>query len=167
MNDVVKNIILNWYEKAQTEDNIFNRFISLWIAFNAYYAANDSRASEHEQLRFIRDIHKTLFLSVTHEHPDEFSAFKEYIETKKQNRGFIQDLRYDVKEEKHKKQYRNLDSLCEYLDCVYQIRCNLFHGGKDIADAQDEKLVELASNTLIVFFGKFLKEEGIIHLHKN
>jgi hypothetical protein len=45
---------------------------------------------------------------------------------------------------------------------VYQIRCNLFHGGKDIADAQDVQLVTLALDSLSMFLKVIFEQEGII-----
>lgn len=158
-----RDLICRWYKKSQQADDcVFDRFISLWISLNAYYAASNLRASERDQLEQFQNAHKNLFPFVVQANAIEFKNFKEYIETKHQNTGFIQDLRYKVGDEKHKKRYQNLESLCEYLSCIYQIRCNLFHGGKDIADAQDQRLVELALSTLSIFLKKVFKEKNIL-----
>lgn len=166
-NEIVKLIISRWYEKSknatQQPDDVFDRFISLWIAFNAYYAVRNPRVPERAQLEWVRSAHKKLFPSIVRAHNQKFEDFKKYIEDKLNNSGFIKDLRYaEVDKEEYKKRYQNLESLCEYLECVYQIRCNLFHGGKNLVDAQDKKLVELALSTLTVFLEEILKQEGII-----
>lgn len=167
-NEKVRSIIYGWYEKSQgvvqqpRPDDVFDQFISLWIAFNAYYAAGNLRASEHDQLEWFKNTHKPLFFSIVEAQADEFKLLKNYIETKDCNKGFVQDLRHEVDKEEHKKRYQNLASLCEYLECIYQIRCNLFHGGKNPMDAQDEKLVKFAHATLSIFLKEILKQEGII-----
>lgn len=164
MSNVNKDLVRRWYNKSQEDGNIFDKFISLWIPFNAYYAANNLKASERDQLEQFKNSNKVLFLSVVQENTTEFVKFKEYIEIKPQNTGFIQDLKYRVGEEGHKKRYQNLQSLCEYQSCIYQIRCNLFHGGKDVTDTQDEKLVKLAFYTLSIFLKKVFENENILSL---
>lgn len=159
MDNINKDLIRRWYEKSQQEnDNVFDGFISLWIAFNAYYAGDNLKESEHKQLDLFQNANKIIFSYVVKENDNKFNEFKSYIATKPQNTGFIQDLRYDVGDEKYKRRYQNLESLCEYQSCVYQIRCNLFHGGKDIADAQDKKLVKLALFTLSIFLKKVFEK---------
>ena len=165
MNNTKKDLIYRWYKKSQQEDkNIFDRFISLWISFNAYYSRNNLKLSEHEQLDLFQNANKVIFSSVVKADNVEFLKFKEYIATKNQNAGFIQNLRYEVGDEKNKKRYQNLESLNEYLGCVYQIRCNLFHGGKDVADTQDETLVELALSTLSILLKRVFEKENILSL---
>lgn len=163
MDNINKGLISRWYQKSQKEgkegDDVFDRFISLWIAFNAYYAGNNLSESEYKQLDLFQSANKVLFYSIVEENLTEFEKFKKYIETKPQNTGFIQDLRYPVGDEKNRKRYQNLKSLCEYRDCIYQIRCNLFHGGKDIADAQDQELVKFALSTLSIFLKKVFEKK--------
>lgn len=164
MDNINKDLIRRWYQKSQQEkDNVFDRFISLWIAFNAYYAGNNLKESEHKQLDLFQNTNKVIFSSTVKEYATKFNEFKNYIATKLQNTGFIQDLRYDVGDEKYKRRYQNLESLCEYQSCIYQIRCNLFHGGKDIADAQDQELVRLALSTLSIFLKKVFEENSILN----
>lgn len=164
MDNINKDLIRRWYKKSQQKnDNVFDRFISLWIAFNAFYAGNNLKESEHKQLDLFQNANKVLFYSIVEKNSTEFENFKKYIETKPQNTGFIQDLIYPVGDEKNMKRYQNLKSLCEYQSCIYQIRCNLFHGGKDIADAQDEKLVKLVLSTLSIFLKKVFEEKNILN----
>ena len=163
MNNINIGLICRWYQKSQQgDDDVFDQFISLWISFNAYYAVNNFGASECDQLRQFQNANKVIFSSTVKKESARFSEFKDYIATKHQNAGFIQDLRYEVIDEKNMKRYKNLESLREYLSCVYQIRCNLFHGGKDTADAQDKKLIELAMSTLSIFLKIVFQKENIL-----
>ncbi|MBU4332492.1 hypothetical protein KKD20_05225 [Patescibacteria group bacterium] len=162
MIDNQRELIRRWFEKSKEEENSFDGFISLWISFNAFYAAEHLLESERQQLRNIYDEYKDSFVGLVDNHSETFQEFKHYIEIKPVNTGFIQDLRYPVEKEKHKKRYQNLGSLCEYLDCVYQVRCNLFHGGKNLEDGQDQEIVSRAYNSLAVFLERIYGLMGIL-----
>jgi len=162
MNDKLKDLIKEWFCKSREMDNCFDQFIWLWISFNAFYAHDHLQESELSQLRIFRDQFKELFRKVVTGNDRAFKEFKHYIDTKPENTGFIQDLRFSDGEERHKKRYYNLTSLCEYIDCIYQIRCNLFHGGKNPEDGQDENIVKHAYDTLVVFCEIIYKQVGIL-----
>lgn len=162
MIDNQRELIRRWFEKSKNEGNPFDGFISLWISFNAFYVAERLKQSEQQQLDNVYAEYKDVFAELINNTPETFQEFKHYIEIKQENTGFIQDLRYEVGEEKHKKKYQSLDSLCEYLGCVYQVRCNLFHGGKSLEDGQDQEIVSRAYNSLIVFLERVYGVTGIL-----
>lgn len=61
-------------------------------------------------------------------------------------------------ETKYKKYQGDFKS---FIDVIYQIRCNLFHGRKDISeDKRDIYLVGLALNLLLPFFKKILEKQN-------
>ena len=150
------------YPKCKEMDNPFDKFIALWVSFNSFYACEHLHDSEAKQLKMLEDMYKDIFSRVVATNKKAFADFKNYIDTKPKNSGFIQDLRYPVSKEKYKKRYYNLTSFCEYLGCVYQVRCNLFHGGKDLEDGQDENIVQHSYITLQIFLEALYKAEGII-----
>ena len=157
-----KVLIRRWFEKSSENSNSFDAFISLWISFNAFYASKKGIRSEQNQLHNIKDRYKKLFSDFVSSNGKQFEDFKTYIENKGQNPGFIQDMRVSSEQEEYKKRYLNITSLCEYLDCLYQVRCNLFHGNKALNDSQDEKLVRYAYVSLKKFLEKLYKKEGIL-----
>lgn len=154
-------LIGRWFKKSYEMNNPFDRFIAIWISFNSFYACEYLHENEIRQLKILEDKYKDIFKSVVDTNKFFFSNFRNYINTKPENPGFIQDLRYSVDKEKHKKRYYNLTSFCEYLGCVYQVRCNLFHGGKSLADGQDENIVGHSYITLSVFLEKLYKIERV------
>ncbi len=162
MKDNQKNLIKRWFEKSKDEENPFDKFISLWISFNAFYAAEHLLEPEWQQVKNIKDEYKDIFVGVVANNSAVFEEFKNYIKVKSENFGFIQDLRYLVEKEKHKRRYLNLNSLCDYLECVYQVRCNLFHGGKNLKDGQDVEIVERAYQSLVVFLTAIYEQERIL-----
>ena len=154
-------LIARWFEKSKEMKNVFDKFIALWISFNSFYACEHLHDSERKQLQIFGDTYKEFFKSVVDANMSPFIDFKKYIDNKPKNSGFIQDLRYPVAKEKHKKRYYNLTSFCEYLKCVYQVRCNLFHGGKYLEDGQDENIVKHCHSTLLIFLEKLYEREKV------
>lgn len=156
------NLIKRWFEKSKRQRNSFDKFISLWISFNAFYAAEHLQKSEKQQLNNINNEYKKVFSGLVHSNPRSFQDLKTYIETKPRNTGFIQDLRFSVGREKYKRRYLNIASLCEYLDCVYQVRCNLFHGGKSLEDGQDEEIVRRSYKSMTIFLKEIYRRRNIL-----
>jgi hypothetical protein len=154
-------LIARWFRRSKEMDNPFDKFIALWISFNSFYACEHLDDSEARQLQILEDTYKNIFKSVVDANEKFFADFKNYIDTKPVNSGFIQDLRYSVNKEKNKKRYYNLTSFCEYLGCIYQVRCNLFHGGKNLEDGQDQNIVRYSYATLLVFLEELYKVEEI------
>jgi hypothetical protein len=155
--------IKRWYSKAKHQRNYFDRFISLWISFNAYYAYKDLEKSEQQQLKKFQKKHKAEFNSVCNY--SEFSEFKRYIDTKTRNTGFIQDLRYGKdtdREIRNRKYYSIVTNFEQYIGCVYQVRCNLFHGGKNLEDGQDEEIVKLAYKSLLKLITAVYMKKSIL-----
>lgn len=160
-------LINRWFEKSEKELNPFDKFISLWISFNAFYAHRHLQKKEQDQLKEFRIEYGSIFKDIFNNGKlnDAFIAFQAHIHDKPRNPSFIQDLRFELdtdKERKNRKYYHNLNDLNQFIKCVYQVRCNLFHGGKDLKDGQDEIIVNLAFNSLKTLLTQVYIYEGIL-----
>jgi hypothetical protein len=51
---------------------------------------------------------------------------------------------------------RNRSNLTEVISAVYQVRCNLFHGGKTPENPRDERLVEASHCIVLKLVGPLL-----------
>jgi hypothetical protein len=148
-----EEIVKRWYEKAEDEDVPMDKFICYWISFNCFFRIKPSAKGER---MVIEELSKDqIFLSYFTEGIDE-SLFK-YIKVKEHNKGFVQDLRHKLgtqKEIENRATYDKVSDLKQFLFCIYQIRCNLFHGDKLPDDSNDLKLFEASNES----FGSFLKK---------
>lgn len=134
-----EEITRRWYEIAShgaaTAPDSFFRFIAIWIAFNALYA------SRHGGARTDRDQVKSFAGSQQAKRRHE-----ELLTLDTQYQNAIQDIRYrgvfNSRNPQRRYQVPNNRNLKDLLNCVYQIRCNLFHGGKRPDDVRDATLVE-------------------------
>lgn len=135
--------------------NPFVRFMNVWIGFNALYASlNDSvdgdwnqvkKAAEDEQLV---QMHRRLL-----RHP----SLPEYSEAIEVLAGHgVTNVKTG-----RRRNIRSEKPLLDVLGCIYQVRCNFFHGGKLMSNRRDTELVTAAfvvmSNLLVFYFtGKVL-----------
>jgi hypothetical protein len=141
------DIINTWYRlaskgtiDASEDSDVFFKFIAVWVAFNALYASRYSNETgDREQvLRFagqpdVVDGHRGLTAGDT--------AYVAAINVLKEHG--VANLRGGGR-----RKISNINNLNEVLSCAYQVRCNLFHGGKAPGNPRDESLVG-ASYTIV------------------
>ena len=143
-----------WLQRAE-RGRVFvddgDRFISLWIAFNGWMkrkfgeAVKDctliDRLKESEEARIVfEDLRRNE------------TSFNESL--RELSQYTVADMRYLEDQNKVKKYDGSFDSLIEVL---YRVRCNLFHGRKEInEDKKDFDLVKLSYRILLPMFKAFL-----------
>lgn len=149
--------ITEWVKRSKRREgkdyiDMGDKFISLWIAFNAWAknkfgeTKSDSDLIK-ETINFteMKDVFRNL------KKDDEFQQLLLVL----QNYS-IADMRYPEEKSKKIKYDGSFKSLVESL---YRIRCNLFHGRKNLeANKDDENLVRLAYKILSALFKKYLEK---------
>lgn len=154
-----------WIDKAETYQStelqdLFDRFFTLFVAYNRFYsaAADLHRATlDVRQARALQGdrreattimahlIGQSRFSIAIKESPT-ISTACQTISTLLENQRFFlhivrgtegPDLARDAKLAEGLHKY----SLTAVLECLYQIRCNIFHGEKEFAPRQAELLV--------------------------
>lgn len=146
----------HWIERAERQQQLVDdgdRFISLWIAFNGWlkdkYGEEMRDADLIKEVKTIIDL-KTVFTTLmqkNQEFSDRLESLKGYsvIDMRKKRRQ-AQPIEFD-------------GTLEKLIDVIYRVRCNLFHGRKDVdEDRKDRELVGLTYSILIVLFKKYLTE---------
>lgn len=77
----IRQLINNWYYKADTENHDFDKFIALWISFNAFYANHSSEDRERDQLRKVVEDFKLAFIQWPID--NDILKFHKYINDRK------------------------------------------------------------------------------------
>mgnify|MGYP007092098083 CR=1 FL=1 len=132
--------ILEWYRlsngEAIDQSDLFFRFVAAWVAFNAFYSSRmHDEVGDWNQVRAYAgepemiDLHRKL-LEVNLDYRKAVNVLKE--------KGV-----YDTATHKHRA-IREPRNLTQVVSCLYQVRCNLFHGGKAPGDLRDRRLVKAA-----------------------
>jgi hypothetical protein len=144
-----------WLQRAERGQEYIDdgdRFISLWIAFNGWMKG---KFGEKKRDRALLDHTKALpeFIDIFNDlklfNPD-FSSNLERLASFTvidMRNPKTTDLRYDG----------TFESLIEVL---YRVRCNLFHGRKNVSDNnKDFELVSLSLKILLPLFKTYLTNE--------
>lgn len=143
MDDESKNLIKAWVNLADKEsphlsgrEDVYFRFMALWVGFNAFLTREYKHIrGDREKVRAFANESSSASL-----HREELSTpiYSKAVEDLKE-RG-VKDM------QNINRVYGINSSECftEVMECVYQVRCNLFHGDKQVDDERDNKLVEAA-----------------------
>jgi len=151
-----EDLIIDWFKRSQNEETrgftVFDKFISLWFAFNSWGTYSTKKAKDWQMLNAVKKEPRLLTSygkSIT-EDPEFLKAVKRLAEYK------VLDMRPG-----HETESRSIDDIGNFgqiLDVIYLIRCNLFHGRKSEIDAHDKELVELAYHILSRVFRPIIDE---------
>lgn len=150
--------VKEWIKRSERKEgkdyiDIGDKFISLWIAFNAWLKSSFGEAKADFQL--IDEVVKLEEMNNVFEKlkkdNNEFQQLLVYLQ------GYsVVDMRYPKDEDKKISYDGSFDLLIRSL---YAIRCNLFHGRKNIDDdKKDRELVFLAYQILLPLFKEYLSD---------
>jgi len=139
-----------WLERAERGHRIIDdgdRFISLWIAFNGWmrgkFGEDIGDRSQIESVKRLQDF-KEVFTQLR----EDNIAFKESLD--KLEGLSVVNMQFRNNREDVYRYDGNFGSL---IEIVYQVRCNLFHGRKNIdEDKKDFELVVLSYRILLPLF---------------
>lgn len=142
-----------WKKKA---DHVTNdhwvRFIFYWMIFDAYLTENSEKDSDTERLNWFYTTDNEL-KGIFKEYwgkPDYQTALEELKKLSP-----VQDMRPS------QRGYRaisleNAADVNQIIAFIYQIRCNTFHGTKDLSSSRDQHLVRLSQDILNQPLNSFL-----------
>lgn len=162
MEEDKKERISEWFLKSRDEVKPFNKLIYLWISFNIFYCyyVGEPGNTEREKLDNFNNFetNKNLFREMV-ENNNCFLGFQNYINNEKiHNRGLIKNL---TNKKDSDRKYIDVASLKEYIECVYCVRCNLFHGDKKESDSGDSDLVREINPSFEIFLSILYHSYGI------
>lgn len=153
-----------WIDKANTYrsnslEDLFDRFFTLFVAYNRFYsaAAELHRAAlEPRQAQFsqgdrkeattvmARLIGQSRFADAIEQTPTIAGACQAIATLLHEHRFFLHNARGtkepDLARDAKLAEGLSRRSLLSVLECLYQIRCNIFHGEKEFAPRQAELL---------------------------
>lgn len=144
--------ILEWIKKSEMERDGFNKFFSLWVAFNVFYNLYSDESSEknkvkdvlnllerQEKKEIVEKLRKKVENWFSDVHVLRIRYGNRYEEVKEKCKGFLEKEDYE--------------KTLEYLMlCLYAVRCNLFHGEKRLTNRRQNKLLNQAYNILKTIF---------------
>lgn len=146
-----------WLQRASNSKRLIDKgdqFIALWIAFNGWLKSNYGEDKTDRNL-----IQRLQTNSSFKKVFDELKCNELRSSLKILERYTILDMRNVTDVNLGKKYDGTYKSL---INILYLIRCNLFHGRKNIdEDKTDEELVHLAYDILYPLFDKYYNRHGV------
>jgi hypothetical protein len=144
-----------WLQRAERTQRALDdgdRFISLWIAFNGWMKGEFGEKQNDNDL--IKEVKKNQpFKDTFIKLRNDSMEFRQNLD--KLSDYSVLDMRCMDDPSKYKRYDGSFQSL---LEVIYQVRCNLFHGRKDVDDdRKDFELVSLSYNILLPLFKEYLK----------
>ncbi len=143
-----QDFIFQWYERYEMAE--FDKFIYLWMSFNAWLSKHTKTKNKTDR-EMIEEFKKT----------DQAN----YIELIKQDSELNNNVEWLC--ENGVLNYRNetiikpknIDDFNGIVECIYAIRCNLFHGSYKRDVPIDRKTVAKGTEILAGIYGPILKRE--------
>jgi len=147
-----------WLNRAKRREDIDHvdigdKFISLWIAFNGWMKNKFGEQMTDKNL--LENVIKHVPIQqVFQELKEENTEFKKNLSEIQELP--VEDMRFIGSDDKiHVFHYdETFESL---MKVIYQVRCNLFHGRKEIYN-KDLKLIRLSYQILLPMFDKYLSK---------
>lgn len=166
----LEKIIDTWYKMAQGESvqqsDVFFQFIAVWIAFNALYVSTSisSRGNEKSNKRTSDKAQVQCFAGIAKVRDWHLHLVRVDGDYKKAIAKLAATGVLDMNSWKFNKKVEGItdfDNLNEVLNCVYQVRCNLFHGGKPPENPRDRELVSCSYTIISKLIQPFLNQSFI------
>lgn len=151
--------IPEWIKRSERQQILVDdgdRFISLWIAFNGWMRKEygEDKADSYLINCVIKNVN---FEQIFNDLKIKNKGFQENLNHLANFR--VINMKYKTDESHYEKFTGNFESL---IRVIYQIRCNLFHGRKNVDENKiDLELIKLALELLRVLFKTYLKEKGL------
>ncbi|MBP9695360.1 MAG: hypothetical protein KBD73_03085 [Candidatus Magasanikbacteria bacterium] len=155
MDSLFKERMVAWKEKV---GGVFvdhwMRLIMFWIMFDAYLSAN-------APIEARREIEKRNWF---YDNPNELKTILEKLWALPDYQHLLGILKKESPVYSTNpsnlgvaKELNDTSNTREIVEFVYQIRCNLFHGGKDLRRERDNRLTKVSEQLFDQAFAEFLK----------
>ena len=146
----IKNFVNDWVNNGNQSNDTYNKFFAYFVALNFLYNHEfENISSERERL--------ALFVAKM----ISDNKFRDFKITLDNNSELTKRQILDMRAGKPSKLYKLEDikngNIVSIFLMIYQIRCNLFHGGKELYCDRDKNLVNDANCILKQFLEKYLE----------
>lgn len=143
-NNRALGVTLRWYRSAMEYRDPYDTFIALWISFNSFYnlyyngsAIDDVTKMNHLATKLFNDKEAQNMLHLKHvrQVTSKLISLKGSLKSQLGKTDYSEELERTLKANAYK------GALKHAIRCIYCIRKTLFHGERDISDA-DMQLVQ-------------------------
>ena len=134
-----------WINRAQNTEDVYDKFISAYIALNFLYNEREERCERDRMVNYLLNVADYLKID-----PPAAQIIGEYLAHPVINM---------TPRSSKKHQPQKVSDKRSLFEAIYQVRCNLFHGNKTLGDPRDRRLVAQGADVIIDILTK-VKDEG-------
>jgi hypothetical protein len=147
----VRDLIKGWYVRARREDAT-SKFVFLWFCFNAWLAHESEVDTDTAMIHWLKRTPDSR-LGRSFRTATGSSVFAGYLQALTKLSPILSTGR----------RYKEVtisspNDFPALVQGIYQVRCNLFHGGKRANDVRDQKLVKVCALILEKWVGNLLAD---------
>lgn len=148
----VRSLVKGWHQRARREADLISKFVFLWFCFNAWLAYESEEDTDREMIKWLASPRASVSqLRASFDLASRSDVFVGYLNA-------LADLGPITSTGRRRREVR-IDSPSNFegiVEGLYQVRCNLFHGGKRASDLRDEKLVMVCARILEKWVGNLV-----------
>jgi hypothetical protein len=148
----VRNLVKGWHQRSRIEGDLTTKFVFLWFCFNAWLAFESNEDTDREMINWLKDpraagsqLRSSFKLAagstVFSGHLKALAGYSPISSTGRRQRVV---------------QIGSAEDFPDVVEGIYQVRCNLFHGGKEPGNPRDDKLVRVCALILEKWVGNLV-----------
>ena len=155
------DLIKQWFERSNSENDIFTKFIFLYISFTAFLIQRNSEKSDRWIINNLKDAKdaRSFYISLTRNDPELRATIQKLVSELRK-----QPIRNDTRP--NDTNWKGIDGVLQdetdwenLVEYWYRVRNNLFHGRKAPEFNRDRDLVTYAYRTLAPLMANFIKHD--------
>lgn len=148
----VKNLVKEWRQRSVREGDILPKFVFLWFSFNAWLAYESGEDRDHDMIELLANaLPADSELRASYNVALGSEVFRTYLK----NLAGLSPI-HSTGRRVRQVQIDSAEDFAGIVRGLYQVRCNLFHGGKRPGDVRDQKLVKTCSRILEKWVGNLV-----------
>jgi len=124
-----------WIDRAQNAEDIYDKFISAYIALNFLYNERNEHCERDRMVNYLFDVTDCLKIDLP-----SAQIIDEYLKHPVVNM---------TPRASKKNPPQKVSDKRSLFAAIYQVRCNLFHGNKTLGDTRDQRLVAQGADVII------------------
>jgi len=150
----VRNLVKAWHQRARAERDLISKFVFLRFCFNAWLAYESNEDTDREMIDWLKGRgggRLPAAIQLRHRRERRNEPVPRLLKT-------LVGLSPISSTGRRQREVRidSPDDFSGIVEGVYQVRCNLFHGGKQPSDARDQKLVAVCARILEKWVGNLV-----------
>ncbi|KZX16472.1 hypothetical protein [Methanobrevibacter filiformis] len=160
----------NCFFSAELFDKTFNRLRRQYMEFGGDLPNySPDNVTEHQLLKTFRSTksYKQIYmdlLSSSNEFKDDLDSFVVSLKNKEFNNysGHIVDMRSGKLGANYSARFTDADNFNQFIGVIYQIRCNLYHGNKNMSYENDIEIVKNINDSFLHYLYNLYSNEGYL-----